>query len=204
VLGRELREYVRGYLDGSISGEEDTRRQKHPRAKLVRQAEDSLTTSEPVASGPVAERAAVTLTAMLGDALSKPDAQAAWEVFERFALLPFAPAAPERLDEALGDLLLFEWGVYAWGMSGATQETFLVELVRQFSVVAEDGEYERMEQVHCSIAFDAVPELRQLGQGTVWSNEDRSAWFGEVERSQGFIAIRTGRPIAIHVDHGRL
>jgi hypothetical protein len=199
VLGQELSEYVRGYLDGSISGEENNRRQNHPRAKLTKAAAASTVTGDPVASA-----AAAALSEMLGEVSTAPDALAAWEVFKRFAEVQFEPEPPERLDEGLGDLLLFEWGVFDRPWSDASQEVFLVDLVRQFTVIAENGQHERTEQVHCSISFDPVPDVRHLGSGTIWSDEDLAAWSAEAELSNGFVAIRAAISAVVHVEHERL
>lgn len=203
VLGRELREYVRGCLDGSISGEENTRRQKHPKAKLSTQA-----AAAPVPDDPVASAAAVALTAAVAEVsgpAAAPDAWAAWEAFKRFAALSFAPDAPERLADGGGDMLLCEYGIYEWPWSSGSREVFLVDLVRQFSVVGEDGEYDRMEHVHCSIAFDPRPALRQLGGDAIWSDTDRChQWFAEVEQSGAFLALRTAEALNLQVEHSQV
>jgi hypothetical protein len=197
VLGQELREFVSGYLNGSISPEEATRRQKHPRAALANAAPK-------VTGDPVASAAAATLSGLLaevGPHESASPALVAWEAFKRFAALPFAPEAPESLDEE-GDLLLFEWGPESEPSS--ERDAFFVHLVRQFSVLAEDGEYERMEQVHCSMSFEPLPEVLRLGSGAIWSDGDPQRWIAQVERSDGFAALQTAPAPDVRVDHSRV
>ena len=201
VLGEELREFVCGYLDGSISLEEAVRREKHPRASLRKLARLSKVTEDPVAAA-----AASSLSDILAQRCPQQSACSpllVWEAFRRFVAAPFAPEAPESLAED-GDRLLFEWGVRTEAQAADSQPAFFVDLVRQFSVLAEDGEYERMEQVHCSMSFDPLPELRPLGNGTIWSDRDPKRWFAEVERSACFAALQRAAAPNVRVDHQRL
>lgn len=49
-----------------------------------------------------------------------------------------------------GDMLLFEWGgPYPW------DDFVSLSLTRQFSLSDEDGEYERMQQLHMHCRYDA-------------------------------------------------
>ena len=200
VLREELREFVRGDLDGSISGEEVTRRQKHSRAPLTEEQ-----TAATVAGDPIASAAAAVLTDILAEVsgpAASSDAVAAWDAFKRFATLPVTPEPPERLEERGGDMLLCEFGVYNWPWSSLTREVFLVDLVRQFSILGVDGEYDSMEHVHCSIAFDPKPELRRLASNTIWSDPDRRReWFADVEQSDAFVALRTALPLEVCIEH---
>jgi hypothetical protein len=61
-----------------------------------------------------------------------------------------------------------------------------------------------MEQVHCSMSFKPLPGLRQLGNGTLWSNGDRDRWFTQVEQSGTFAAVRTRTALVVHVEHEQL
>jgi hypothetical protein len=201
VLGEELREFVSGYLDGSISGEEAIRRWKHPRATLTKSTAVANVTDDPVASA-----AASVLARILAEVRPQESARPAsvtWEAFKRFVALPFAPEAPESLDEE-GDLLLFEWGIREEPDSEDSRETFFVDLVRQLSVCSEDGEYERMEQVHCSMSFDPLPETRRVGSGNIWSDADHDRWIAEVERSDCFAALPTLPAPDVRVEHSRV
>jgi hypothetical protein len=150
--------------------------------------------------------AGATLAHILGDTpnAGQPDCLAVWRSFREFAEVRVRPEGSGRLDPVGGDLLLFEWGVFHWPWSDALSEVFLVDLVRQFSLIRPDNEYDHMEQVHCSLGFEPVDSLRQLGSGTIWSNGDREEWSAEVETSDGFIAIRSAIPVTVHVEQERL
>jgi len=77
--------------------------------------------------------------------------------------------------------------------------------VRQFSIVGEDGEYDRMLQVHCTMSFEPRPELRRLGSDSIWSATDRRRhWFEEVEQSDGFAALQTTTLLDMSIDGERL
>ena len=184
ALAQELRERVRSYVDGSLSREEEPP-----------SGEDAL-----------ASAAASALTGILAEASTgdDPDASATWEAFKRFVALPFSPDAPERLEDGGGDMLLCESGVFEWPSPDdapeASTEMFLVDLVRQFSVVGADGEYDRMLQVHCTLGFEPKPELRALESDTIWSDTKCcQQWFDEVEQSAAFAAVRNGTLLTRHV-----
>jgi hypothetical protein len=202
VLGEELRDFVSGYLNGSVSPEEALRRQKHPRATLAKLADMPKVTGDPVASA-----AATALSSILAETCEQETssrALEAWQAFKHFAALPFAPEAPESLDAEDGDLLLFEWGLDDDPDSEDSPRAFFVHLVRQFSVLAEDGEYERMEQVYCSMSFDPLPQVRRLESGTIWSDGDHQRWIAEVERTDCFAALQTASPSDVRVEHTRV
>jgi hypothetical protein len=176
------------------------RQRKHPKAELTKKSAARTVTDDPVALA-----AAAALTAILADvsgSVDAPDAFAAWHAFKQFAALRFAPDPPERLEAGGGDMLLCEYGIYDWPWSSDSRPVFLVDLVRQFSVVGEDGEYDRMEHVHCSIAFALEPALRQLGRDAIWSDADRyQQWFAKVEQSDAFVALRTAAAVNVQVEH---
>lgn len=110
-----------------------------------------------------------------------------WRAFVRFASLPVGAVGPEQLDPSDGDLLLFETVVRGEGLE--------VDLVRQFSVLDGDGDYLRMEQLHCTVSLGCGPTFSEL----VWSGGNRSAWVVEVERSAGFAAIRDARVLGVEI-----
>lgn len=60
-----------------------------------------------------------------------------------------------------GDMLLFEWGgPYSWDAYVS------LSLTRQFSISDEDGEYERMQQMHMRCRYD--PGQLALAAGNDW------------------------------------
>ena len=59
-----------------------------------------------------------------------------------------------------GDMLLYQWGVYAW--SGP--EAFELDITRQFVLPDDDEPY----QLSLTFNFDPEPELRELGDGNEW------------------------------------
>jgi hypothetical protein len=82
--------------------------------------------------------------------LDAPDPDAVYGVFKEFARQPV---------EGVGDdTILYEIGIYGFG----EPDTYRIDLVRQFSFF-EDGEYDRMEQLHCIVHYEPDDDLRSLG-----------------------------------------
>jgi len=85
-----------------------------------------------------------------GIRLDAPDADAVYGVFKEFARQPV-----EGVED---DTILYEIGIYGFG----EPDTYRIDLVRQFSFF-EDGEYDRMEQLHCIVHYEPDEDLRSLG-----------------------------------------
>ena len=185
-LADDLRRFIREQLDGTISDEEALRRQKKPRAPLDKPARRARPQRR---QGPRDWLTPREAEARLRETIPGPQNPAGvWEAFKRFAALPVAPEPPERLGD---ELLLFEWGMFGPTLrADLAAPTFLVDLVRQFSILDEDGDPDRLEQLHCTLMFDPLDELTALGGEPIWSDGDRDAWIIEVERSPGFHALR--------------
>jgi len=71
-----------------------------------------------------------------------PKSLLVWETFKSFVQEPV---------DCADDGVLFECGVFNF----TGESLFYLEFVRQFSIDDEDGEYERMEQLHCP--FTCLP-----------------------------------------------
>lgn len=110
----------------------------------------------------------------------RPDALLAWRVFREFAAVPV---------ECADDALLFQCGVYR--LTG--RERFHFGFVRQFTF-EEDGEYDHMEQLDCTILFEPDAELRQL-ETNLWSYDFDTveAFFAAVEALPEFGTPLRGR-----------
>ena len=44
-----------------------------------------------------------------------------------------------------------------------------LDVIRQFSFVDENGEYEHVAQLNCTFDFEHVEELKAAGSGSEWS-----------------------------------
>lgn len=116
------------------------------------------------------------LNAAGGDA-RRPNPLDAWRVFKQFAAEPV---------DCAEDGLLFQCGVYDF--SGAKR--FHFDLVRQFTVADEHGDYDHMEQLHCEFTCAPTPALRKCKAG-VWREEfddDTDQFFAAVENMPEFQA----------------
>ena len=84
----------------------------------------------------------------------------AWKTFKEFGAM--------AMDDVHGDDdgLLFEGGIYDFEMLGGRR--FHFSFVRQF-VYYEDGESDRMAQLHCCFLYDPTPELEAVKQQNLWS-----------------------------------
>jgi hypothetical protein len=78
-----------------------------------------------------------------------PDPDVVYRVFKEFARQPV-----EGIED---DTILYEIGIYEFG----EPETYRLHLVRQFSFF-EDGEYDRMEQLHCIVHYEPDEDLRSI------------------------------------------
>lgn len=103
-----------------------------------------------------------------GVRVDAPDPYAVYKVFKDFATLPV---------EGVHDVILYEIGVYGFG----EPETYSIDLVRQFSFY-EEGEYDRMEQLHCEIHYEPDDELRALGAFNLTTAGSTSWASGKPER----------------------
>jgi len=147
-LARDLHEFVAGYLDGSISDEEFTRRLKMPRAprrsRSTRQLRGAPATDITVGTALTRLR---TMLADAGLALADevdavPDPRRVWDVFKSFAAMSSSAEPPDRLD---ADDMLFEWMIDS-SPHGEASGRVLVELGRQFTIYDGDDDYDHMEQ----------------------------------------------------------
>jgi len=125
------------------------------------------------------------LKKMLRDAgldASRPDVLGTWEVFKRFASLPVEGHGPAPED----DLFLFQWGTHDWGDERG--EHFEVDFLRQFTLYSRRGDYDHMEQLHCTFSLNPTPGLRTVGGGEEWSGPSLDHWFAKVEEHPSFKA----------------
>jgi hypothetical protein len=132
-----------------------------------------------------ASEAEQTLKEMLGAAgvdVGAPEPMVTWRVFRQFAELPVEDVASED-----GDMCLFQWGTYDWG--GGRGERFEINFLRQFTI-EDDGEYDHMEQLHCTFEFEPTEALRGLGSGEHWIAGDLADGLGRVEALPIFAVLR--------------
>ena len=197
-LTRDLDQFARDYLGGQISGEEFVRRLKKPRATAARRTRRRR---ERVPAGAITvSRAQTTLEGMIAEARverRRPNPRTTWDVFKAFAARRVVADPPGKLDSDLG---LFQWGVYDWEDGKGAR--FELNFTRQFALSDEDGDYDHMEQLACTLYFEPNERLRGLGRGEVWSSGDVSAddvlraWIAEVEET-GVLAVIAGDHVPI-------
>jgi hypothetical protein len=90
--------------------------------------------------------------------LDAPDPDAVYRVFKEFARQSVEGVSAGRPGEVEDDTILYEIGIYGFG----EPDKYRIDLVRQFSFF-EDGEYDRMEQLHCIVHYEPDEDLRSLG-----------------------------------------
>jgi hypothetical protein len=126
-----------------------------------------------------------TLKEMLDAAgvnVALPDPTATWRVFKQFAQMPVEDVASED-----GDMCLFQWGTHDWG--DGRGERFEIDFLRQF-MIEVDGEYDHMEQLHCTFEFEPTDALRGLGSGEHWIAGDLAEGLSQVEALPVFNIVR--------------
>jgi hypothetical protein len=100
--------------------------------------------------------------------LASPDPLQTWMTFKEFAALPVDGVDPEG-----GDMFLFQWGVYDW--HDGNGERFQIDFTRQFVVNAPSGDYDHMEQLHCTFYYEAGPQFDEFGSGDDWLQDVSAA-----------------------------
>ena len=122
-----------------------------------------------------------TLRAMLeerGVDIDNPDPLQTWATFKEFAALPVEGVAPED-----GDMFLFQWGAYDW--HDGNGERFEIDVTRQFVINTPRGDYDHMEQLHCTFYYGASAQLQQFASGDAWLQD-----VGEAESLPVFSVVR--------------
>jgi len=119
------------------------------------------------------------MLASAGFSDEKPDLLLAWRTFKAFSSVPV---------DCAEDALLFQCGVYDF----TGRELFHFGFVRQFTF-EEEGEYDHMEQLDCTLLFEPDLELRQM-ETNLWSSDFNSAeeFFARVESLAEFQAVLHG------------
>lgn len=105
----------------------------------------------------------------------EPDLSTAFDAFREMSRLAFDCAEDE---------LLFEAGCYDYD----GRELFCVSLVRQFTVIEEEGEFDYIEQLNLDFLYEVTAQVKELIE-TVWSYEfedDFDKFFEAVEEREGF------------------
>jgi len=133
-----------------------------------------------------AERTLKDMLRQAGVNLATPEPLTTWTTFKQFAALPV-----EGVDPVGGDTLLFQWGNYDW--HDGNGERFEIDFLRQFGIITPDGEYDHMEQLHCTFLFELTDDLRQLERGEEWIDDDLERGFAKVEAFPVFEVIRQPR-----------
>jgi hypothetical protein len=120
------------------------------------------------------------------------DALLAWRLFKEFARVPV---------ECWDDALLFQCGVYDF----TGRDLFHFGFVRQFTF-QQDGEYDHMEQLDCSLLFEPDAELQHLKK-EMWSYDFGSAedFFAAVEALPEFdVALQARNPLRMEIFHNEV
>ena len=103
-----------------------------------------------------------------------PAPRLAWATFKSFMREPV---------DCADDGVLFECGVF--GFTG--EDLFYLEFIRQFSYNDDEGEYDRMEQLHCTFTRAPTDELLRT-QKNLWGYDFESLdeYFIAVEQLHEF------------------
>lgn len=110
-----------------------------------------------------------------------PDVRVAWDTFKEMSGIGF---------DCSEDELLFEAGVYDY--SG--KEMFCLSIVRQFTIIEDDGEYDYIKQLHMDFLYEPEAALRELSE-TIWTydfDDDYGQFFEAVEKCPVFCTVQEG------------
>jgi hypothetical protein len=145
-----------------------------------------------------AEQRLKEMLSAAGVDVGAPEPMVTWQVFKQFAALPVEDVASED-----GDMCLFQWGTYDWG--DGRGERFEISFLRQFTI-EDDGEYDHMEQLHCTFEFEPTESLRGLGSGEHWIADDLADGLGRIEALPIFAVLREPPlpPRAARIEQGQV
>jgi hypothetical protein len=122
---------------------------------------------------------------------SEADPLLTWEIFKQFVQLPIS-------DHGVTEMVLFECGV----VNFTGEDLFNLSFVRQYEFSDSDGEYDRMEQVHCELQSLPTVELNRI-QTNLWAEDCASLqdFFRQVESLHEFQVAVKHRPYTLDVIH---
>lgn len=94
------------------------------------------------------------------------------------------------------DMLLFQWGVYDWGMG----ESFEFDLTRQFISASDFGDG-AISQLRCTAHFAPTPALRGLSASNRWCSSvaDIEPFSRFIYDSTAFRAIASATPVRVTI-----
>jgi len=112
--------------------------------------------------------------------------------------------AEERVDGCIlkrdGDMLLFQWGVYDWGIGAA----FEVDITRQL-IDRSDKETEP-QQLSLTFRFDPAAYPEGLKAGNRWCQSTRKLgdFRGAISRSEAIHAVGEQLPVSVELRFNRV
>jgi hypothetical protein len=97
-----------------------------------------------------------------------------------------------------GDMLLFQWGTYDWGLG----KSFQLNITRQF-VESELEHDDAVSQLSLTFKFEPSAEFDTLGAGNSWDDEPVAFenFSGFVFSSAPFIAVADKLPIEVDLNY---
>jgi hypothetical protein len=205
-LARDLRAFIDGYFDGSLSNQTFLRCLNDPRRPIsVATRRRSRLVAGPGQSQapdliPVSA-AARALRRMLSDAgltLDRLDPAPTWRTFLAFAALPLEGIGQNESD----DQCLFECGVH--DRPDGKGPRFNWGFCRRFTLYDADGGYDHSEQLHCELHFEPTPQLAGLREDGLWSGSNLTEWAAAVEARAGFQAVLGMVPLESRVEQSRV
>jgi len=218
-LGAEYREAVAAVLSGVTDYREFNKRQKQFEKRMKRLSAEGTggPTADPREDAVRLADTAHVLRSMVQEsgtdaAISEP--LTVWEAFKRFIRVPLIADPPFVMEDGGGgDMMLCEWGSFPVPRSEDAGQwapedgvAFMVSFVRQLGLLDDDGEYDHLEHVSCSIWLDPgsiTTSAVALGAtGSEWGDvDDIEDWVNVVESSAALAALRTGRVLGVEVNH---
>lgn len=122
-----------------------------------------------------------------GFSFKEPKLMTLFDVFKEMSRVVF---------DCSEDELLFEAGCFDYD----GEERFCLSLVRQFTIIEDEGEFDYIEQLNIDILYDVNEKVKELSE-TIWSYEfedDFEQFFGAVEKSAAFgLALEVLKPVEV-------
>lgn len=131
--------------------------------------------------------------------VNNPNPQIVWRIFKEFAKLKI------NVDDSEDDALLFQWGI---SQELETQiQYFYLDFTRQFVIYNQDGTYNNMEQLNCTVMYNLAKGI-DISDGNFWSykfNNCFESFFNAVEKTEQFyLGINKYKPFRLEMIQGKV
>jgi hypothetical protein len=197
-LATRLRATLKQTAAGELDGDQFAARIRKPYRPRSTRATDKV----PRSGIPLLDSADALRLALADRShdLSTISAADVWAAFRAFSDEPVVAEEPAVVGR---EGFLFEW--QSGNPGDVVGRTTRWVLTRQFGIVDQDGDYDHMQQLGCTVEFAFDPRLATFGAGDIWLSDDKTEWHASLERVPAFaLPYELGRVATINIELERV